>query len=61
MFELQENSNLDAQIKEFELELGDTLLNWRIEDFEDILPGREVAGNDFQWEEMERDEFVLED
>ncbi|MGH8646552.1 MAG: hypothetical protein ACREX4_19665 [Gammaproteobacteria bacterium] len=61
MFELHENSNLEIQIKEFELELGDTLLNWRIEDFEDILPGRESAGEDFQWEEVERNEFVLED
>jgi len=61
MFELHENSNLEPQFKEFELELGDTLLNWRIEDFEDILPGRESAEEDFQWEEVESDEFVLED
>ncbi|MGH6634793.1 MAG: hypothetical protein ACRED0_01205 [Gammaproteobacteria bacterium] len=61
MFELHENSNLEPQIREFELELGDTLLNWRIEDFEDILPGRESAGEDFQWEEVGSDEFVLED
>lgn len=61
MFELHENSNLETQITEFELELGDTLLNWRIEDFEDILPGRESAGEDFRWEDVESDEFVLED
>jgi len=57
MFELHENSNLEPQIKEFELELGDTLLNWRIEDFEDILPGQESAGEDPRWED---DDFVLE-
>ncbi|MGH8657645.1 MAG: hypothetical protein ACREV4_03955 [Gammaproteobacteria bacterium] len=61
MFERHEASNLEPQFKEFELELGDTLLNWKIEDFEDILPGREHCGEDFQWEEVESDEFVLED
>ncbi|MGH8604453.1 MAG: hypothetical protein ACREXR_17235 [Gammaproteobacteria bacterium] len=61
MLELHEISNLEPQVKEFELESGDTLLNWRIEDFEDILPGRESAGEDFQWEEVGSDEFVLED
>ncbi len=61
MLELHESSNLEPQIREFEPELGDTLLNWRIEDFEDILPGRKSAGEDFPWEEVESGDFVLED
>ncbi len=59
MFELHENSSLEPQIMEFELELGDTLLNWKVEDFEDILPER-GNGEDFQWEEVGNDDFIIE-
>lgn len=61
MIERHENSNVEPQTKEFDLELGDTLLNWKIQDFEDILPGQEGAGENFQWEEMGTGELVLED